>query len=103
MFSKTELENKAQIELIDIAKQMGLSKATRLNPQELIYSILDHQASHPETSGNADLPVRQEKAKRQHMKPQLLAESSNNNPGVHKKNKNKGGSNERKKRRSFYC
>ena len=90
MFSKTELENKAQIELIDIAKQMGLSKATRLNPQELIYSILDHQASHPETSGNADLPVRQEKAKRQHMKPQLLAESSNNNPGVHKKNKNKG-------------
>ena len=86
MYSKSELENKAQIELIDIAKQMGLSKATRLTQQELIYGILDHQAANP----SADV-VRQEEARlennrrRQHMKPQLLAESSVKNPEVHKR------------------
>ncbi len=93
MFSKQELENKAQIELIDIAKRMGLSKATRLNPQELIYSILDHQASNPERVESGERRVENgerraaDKPKRQHLKPQLLAESSNNNPAVHKSNK----------------
>ena len=91
MYSKSELENKAQIELIDIAKQMGLSKATRLEQQELIYRILDHQAANPDTE---PLPRRQESAeskpaegrgRRQHMKPQLLAESSVKNPEVHKR------------------
>ena len=91
MYSKSELENKAHIELIDIAKQMGLSKATRLEPQELIYRILDHQAANPTTEPQ---PRRQEpsegksaegRGRRQHMKPQLLAESSVKNPEVHKR------------------
>ena len=47
MYSKSELTAKAQIELIDIAKEMGIAKATRLDAQELIYKILDHQATNP--------------------------------------------------------
>ena len=84
MFSKTELENKAQIELIDIARQMGVSKATRLNQQELIYSILDHQAANPGPEA-ASLQADNTQRRRQHMKPQLLAESSVKNPEVHKR------------------
>ena len=88
MYSKTELENKAHIELIDIAKQMGLAKATRLEQQELIYRILDHQAANPVAD---DKPAASDERseggnrRRQHMKPQLLAESSVKNPEVHKR------------------
>ena len=82
MFSKSELEAKAQIELIDIAKQMGISRATHLNSQELIYRILDHQAANP--TEEEDAPAEQPR-RRQHMKPQLLAESSVKNPEVHKR------------------
>ena len=85
MFSKTELENKAQIELIDIARQMGVSKATRLNQQELIYSILDHQAANPGKDEQVSQNDSQQGHRRQHMRPQLLAESSVKNPEVHKR------------------
>ena len=86
MYSKTELENKAHIELIDIAKQMGLPKATRLEQQELIYSILDHQAANPPADAVRQEDSRQDNGRRrQHMKPQLLAESSVNNPDVHRR------------------
>ena len=44
MYSKAELSAKAHIELIDIAKEMGIAKATRLDAHELVYKILDHQA-----------------------------------------------------------
>ncbi len=71
MFNITELENKAHIELIELAKQMGINRASHLEQKELIYRILDHQASHPEKS-ESSAP----KPKRQHMKPQLLAEST---------------------------
>ena len=74
MYSKTELTAKAHIELIDIAKGMGIAKATRLDAQELVYKILDHQASNPsegvERTDESDHPRR-----RQHMKPRLLAGS----------------------------
>ena len=91
MYSKTELETKAHIELIDIAKEMGLSKATRLEPQELIYRILDHQALHPATGTAPEGNTPQEAPRhRQHIKPQLLAESSVKNPEVHKRSGRKG-------------
>ena len=53
MYSKSELTSKAHIELIEIAKGMGIAKATRLDAQELVYKILDHQASNPE-KGNGE-------------------------------------------------
>ena len=89
MFNITELENKAHIELIDIAKQMGINRASHLEQKELIYRILDHQAAHPEREQNpAKETKNNEKAdngerkadggnrRRQHLKPQLLAEST---------------------------
>ena len=90
MYSKTELEAKAQIDLIGIAEQLGISKlrAMTLNPQDLIYRILDRQAANPESSApQAQTPDGEgQRQRRQHLKPQLLAESSMNNPEVHRKN-----------------
>ncbi len=90
MYSKTELEAKAQIDLIGIAEQLGISKlrAMTLNPQDLIYRILDRQAANPESPApQAQTPDGEgQRQRRQHLKPQLLAESSMNNPEVHRKN-----------------
>ena len=83
MYSKNELTAKAHIELIDIAKEMGIAKASRLDAQELIYKILDHQAANP-TKGEAQQSEDEHQPrKRQHMKPKLLAESTMKNPELH--------------------
>lgn len=91
MYSKSELTAKAQIELIEIAKEMGIAKATRLDAQELIYKILDYQATHPVTAAPAaqQQPSDDQPRKRQHMKPKLLAESTMNNPELHNNNRRK--------------
>ncbi len=85
MYSKTELTAKAHIELIGIAEEMGIAKAKRLEPQELVYKILDHQASHPDAAPQQQpQAVEGQPHRRQHLKPKLLAESSMNNPEVHR-------------------
>ncbi len=94
MYSKTELESKAHIELIGIAEEMGISKAKRLEAQDLIYRILDHQASNPTPEQQAADARRAAaegdgRRRRQHLKPQLLAESAMNNPEVHHRNDRK--------------
>ena len=91
----------AHVRLMEIAEQMGISKAKRLEAQELVYKILDHQATHPEAvaeGGGRKADVQNandnggqktegaaggKHSRRQHMKPRLLAESSMNNPEVH--------------------
>ncbi|MCQ2297409.1 MAG: transcription termination factor Rho [Bacteroidales bacterium] len=86
MYSKTELESKAHIELITLAEELGISHAKRQEKQELIYKILDLQAKDPQVVG-ADSTAESQQAprkKRARMKPQLLAESSVKNPSVHK-------------------
>ena len=88
MYSKSELTAKAQIELIEIAKGMGIAKATRLDAQELVYKILDHQAANPEKQeGNSRQPDADQPRRRQHMKPKLLAESTMKNPELHNNRK----------------
>ena len=90
MYSKSELTAKAHIELIEMAKEMGIAKATRMDAQELVYKILDHQASNPEKSENEKIKNENEipqERRRQHMKPKLLAESTMKNPEVHKNRK----------------
>ncbi len=88
MYSKSELTSKAHIELIGIAEEMGIAKAKRLEAQELVYKILDHQASHPESAPKeSDQSDKGQSHHRQHMKPKLLAESSMNNPEVHRTNR----------------
>ncbi len=92
MYSKSELTAKAHIELIEMAKEMGISKATRMDAQELVYKILDHQASNPEKNENVKMKNENEapqERRRQHLKPKLLAESTLKNPELHKsRNKN---------------
>ncbi len=87
MYSKSELSSKAHIELITIAEEMGISKAKRLDAQELIYKILDHQAANPDKSQPAAAPAGEQPRKRQHLKPKLLAESALKNPEVHQQRK----------------
>ena len=87
MYSKSELTAKAQIELIEIAKGMGIAKATRLDAQELIYKILDHQASTPEKNAAPQQSSDDQPRKRQHIKPKLLAESTMKNPELHNSRK----------------
>ena len=82
MYSKTELESKALVEIIGIAEKMGI-RTRNVAPQDIIYRILDHQASNPDASDNSDGDA--SPRHRQHLKPQLLAESSMNNPEVHKR------------------
>ena len=49
MYNKTELEKCSLLELKAIAKQMNIPKTSRLSSvQDLIYKILDFQASNPE-------------------------------------------------------
>ena len=76
MYTISELNAKAHIELINIAEEMGISRAKRLEPQELIYKILDHQAANP-TAGKDEEASR---SKRQRLKPQLVAESAMTTP-----------------------
>lgn len=109
MYNISELSSKAHIELIEIAKELGISRPTRRDPQELIYSILDAQAKNPpvrtdsredknldarngksKTSnakqGEADSndnvqPVRQKRAR---LKPTPVAESNEEKYQAHK-------------------
>ena len=91
MYSKTELSAKAHIELINIAKELGIPHASRAEAQELIYKILDLQASNPKAipEASAQDSDTQSRPKRTHLKPQLLAESSLNNPELHSRKKRK--------------
>ena len=113
MYSKNDLTAKAHIELIDIAKEMGIPKATRLEAQELVYKILDHQASHPSGESNAAKETRntarntgneqngaadddRKAHRRQHLKPKLLAESTVKNPDLHNNRKRQDNNNKKK-------
>lgn len=75
MYNKSELSAKAHIELIEIAKNLGVSRASRMEAQELIYKILDIQAKTPstESSSNDDNLTKQRRAR---LKPMPLAESN---------------------------
>ena len=53
MYSKDELLNKAHVQLIEIAKEYGISRASKLSAQDLVYKILDHQALSPDKENNA--------------------------------------------------
>ena len=89
MYSKAELEAKAQVELINIARELGISSPAALNPQDLIYKIIALQSENPnaltkeqEQQKDKSPSTRQKRAR---IKPKLLAESSMNNPELHQR------------------
>lgn len=75
MYSKTQLEGKAVDELKAIAEEIGISRLKKnIEEQELIYKILDHQASFPIQT--TEKPETAPKAKRTRVKPTPIAESN---------------------------
>ena len=87
MYSINDLAAKAHIELISIAKTMGISRAQHYSAQELIYKILDKQASTPSEAEPAGEDPVKPRGRRARIKPTLLAESSN--PTPHKRGRKK--------------
>ena len=96
MYSKAELEAKAHIELINIAKELGISRASRMDAQDLIYKIIGLQSENPKaiTKEQEQQKAKEQepRPKRARIKPTLLAESSLTNPELHKRrNKSTAG------------
>ena len=84
MYNKSELSAKAHIELIDIAKDLGVHRADRLEAQELIYRILDAQAKAPaENTSSSNEPSRQ-RLRHARVKPVPVAESNAKSYKAHK-------------------
>jgi transcription termination factor Rho len=76
MYSKTQLEQQSLDELKQTAKELGLTKVSRLSAQDLIYKILDFQAQ-KEISQPAEEKQETPKRKtRARIKPKPIAESN---------------------------
>jgi transcription termination factor Rho len=90
MYSKAELEAKAHIELINIAKELGIARSSRFTPQDLIYKIIALQSENPKALTKEQEEQRKNAAaqaprqKRARIKPQKLAESTMTDPSLHK-------------------
>ncbi len=105
MYSKAELEAKAHIELINIAKELGIARSSRFTAQDLIYKIIALQSENPQaltkeqeerraaaTGGEKAKAEGAPRQKRARIKPQLLAESTMTHPNLHK-GRNRTGAN----------
>lgn len=75
MYNITELSAKAHIELIEIAKELGVSRASRMEAKDLIYKILDAQAQTP-VAEDASPKEEQQRSRRARVKPVPVAESN---------------------------
>lgn len=100
-YNKATLETKTIEELRTIAESMNIAKTKRMNEQELVYSILDYQASNPdtetldsekqviqkrrgrpskkesmETSSNSPTPNTEQRHARTRLRPKPVAESN---------------------------
>ena len=82
MYTKEELTKTALVSLIEIAQGLGISRASKLTENELIYKILDHQAANPDPE-DENKPKVSPRPKRARLKPKPIAES-NMAPGTHR-------------------
>ncbi|MBQ2397961.1 MAG: transcription termination factor Rho [Bacteroidales bacterium] len=76
MYSKTQLLEKSLEELKQIAKELGLTKISRLNSQDLIYKILDFQAQIQQPTVEQDNKEENKRRTRTRIKPKPIAESN---------------------------
>ena len=82
MYNISELSTKAHIELIEIAKELGVSRPSRYDAKELIYKILDIQANTPDNKEkHEETEPRQRRAR---LKPMPVAESNEKKYKAHK-------------------
>lgn len=78
-YNKATLETKTIEELRTIAESMNIAKTKRMNEQELVYSILDYQASNPDTETlDSEKQVIQKRRGRPSKKESM--ETSSNSP-----------------------
>ena len=82
MYNISELSSKAHIELIEIAKELGIARATRMDAQSLIYKILDTQANNP--TKEDEQQEEKQRQRRTRLKPVPVAESNVKNFRAHK-------------------
>ena len=75
MYTKEELTKTALVSLIEIAQGLGISRASKLTENELIYKILDHQAANPDPE-EENKPKVSPRPKRTRLKPTPIAESN---------------------------
>ena len=83
MYNIAELSAKAHIELIRIAQELGISRASRQDAQTLVYAILDAQAKNPQKDQEPAEPAAQ-RQRRARIKPIPVAESNEKNYQAHK-------------------
>ena len=76
MYSKTQLLEKSLEELKQISKELGLTKISRLNSQDLIYKILDFQAQNQPQSIVEEKKEEVKRRTRTRIKPKPIAESN---------------------------
>lgn len=89
MYSKADLEAKAQIDLIKIAEELGIRRSKRMERDELMYKIIELQASNPNalTKEQQEQKAAQAAAgrpKRTRVQGTLVAGSADSNPGRRK-------------------
>jgi transcription termination factor Rho len=88
MFEISELKAKKIAELQTIAKSIGLTKTSQLKKLDLVYQILDTQASSPakkETTAKAEESVKTEKPKRKRVAKTKEAPKATENVSLEKK------------------
>ena len=88
MYNISELSAKAHIELIDIAKELGVHRADRLDAQELIYRILDVQAKNPSNDNASSDDVSRQRQRHARIKPIPIADSNAKKYQAHKEKMN---------------
>ena len=76
MYSKTQLEQQSLEELKQTAKELGLTKISRLNAQDLIYKILDFQAQKEVSQPMEEKTENVKRKTRARIKPKPIAESN---------------------------
>lgn len=82
MYNISELSSKAHIELIEIAKELGVQRSSRYEAKELIYKILDAQAQNPTVEEKKT--DEQQRQRRARIKPLPVAESDDKKYKAHK-------------------
>ena len=76
MYNKSQLDTKSLEDLKKIAQELNITKLNKLNEQELIYKILDHQAANPAKEDVEDSSPKQKTQRRTRLKPKPVAESN---------------------------
>ena len=86
MYKIDELNDKPHVELIKIAEKLKISRAKRLDKQDLVYKILDLQSVNPDAIKNVKdsdniAPVSKNHEPKREEKPVALVEEKNDNSG----------------------